>query len=130
MKAKIIATGLLLLSFLFFTQAAAEDSGLPVNKGEKEANNQPEKIYILNAYRYEGEPSSKDADLGQSLCGTRCNALASDYRNYIEPPGWRIIRRAKDKEVTIPLHNPFIDGSCVCTVDEYEVKVNELYMSK
>ena len=90
----------------------------------------PEKIYIVNDYRYEPGSSSQDDDLGHALCGTRCNALATDYRNFIEPPGWRIIRIAADKEMPVDLNNPFMDGHCICVVDEYVVKVNELYMSK
>lgn len=120
--------GLLIVGLLICRAAAA---GPPTgsNRGDA-AEEPPEKIFIVNGYNYLPGISGRDLDLGHALCGTRCNALAADYRNYIEPRGWRIIKVASDKEMPVDLNNPFMDGSCICVVDEYVVKVNELYMSK
>jgi hypothetical protein len=127
---------LLLLACLFFSLdisvadevPAAEDT-VPTNDTPATDNNK-EIIYIVNEYRYEPGESGGDHDIGQALCGTRCNALSVDYLNYLKPPGWRIIRTASNKEVTVDLDNPFLDGRCICVADEYVVKVNKLYMTK
>jgi hypothetical protein len=127
---------LLLLGCLFFTIdiAVADDmseaQGGPQVKNEPASVDNKEIIYIVNEYRYEPGNAGGNADIGQALCGTRCNALSADYQNYLKPPGWRIIRTASSKEVEVDLNNPFIDGHCICIADEYVVRVNELYMVK
>ena len=130
MQEKTISIGLLLfILFLLSPAWAGEKEATAANTGAPEGK-QHENIFLVNAYRYEPGDSGGNVDIGQSLCGTRCNALSADYENYLRPPGWRIIRIAKDKEVTVDLDNPFIGGHCICIADEYIVKVNELYMSK
>jgi len=89
-----------------------------------------EKVYIALEYRYDPGEGGEDSDIGQSLCGTRCNALSVDYLNYTSPGGWRMIKVADRRELTIDPGNPFLTGKCICVVDEYLIKVNELYMSK
>ena len=84
-----------------------------------------ERIFIVKDYRYLPGKTG-DATNGQSLCGTRCNALSTDYLNYTEPGGWRLIKVADDREVLLDLNNPFMDGQCVCVADEYEVRLDEL----
>jgi hypothetical protein len=132
--------GLLLLGCLLLApaisaaddNAALDDTAKAAGKAKAGGAQGGEKeiIYIVNAYRYEPDSSGKDSDIGQALCGTRCNALSVDYQNYLKPPGWRIIRTASNKEVAVDLNNPFIDGRCICIADEYIVRVNELYMVK
>ncbi|MCK9296802.1 MAG: hypothetical protein M0P70_17190 [Desulfobulbaceae bacterium] len=102
--------------------AAAEDA--PAAQGDVV------KVYIVNEYRYEPGPSGAHADIGQSLCGTRCNALSVDYLNYVEPGGWRLIKISGNQQLLVDLNNPSLDGKCICIADEYRVKVNDLYMSK
>lgn len=89
-----------------------------------------EHIYLVKSYRYLENSGAGDPDTGLSLCGTRCNSMSADYLNYTSPGGWRLILVARDKEITVPLNNPFVQGTCACVVDEYLVKVNDLYMSK
>lgn len=84
-----------------------------------------ERIFLVKDYRYLPGPAGEVAT-GQSLCGTRCNALSTDYLNYIEPGGWRLIKVAGDRELILELNNPFMDGRCVCVADEYQVLVDEL----
>ena len=98
--------------------------------GESGTASQEEFVYIVNEYRYEPAGSMADSDTGQSLCGTRCNALSVDYKNYLQPRGWRLKRVAKDQELNVDLNNPFITGRCVCVADKYLIKVHDLYMSK
>ena len=91
---------------------------------------QGEKVYIVNDYRYDPVGSGGDPDTGHALCGTRCNAISVDYRNYIDPGGWRFIRVAENREVPLELNNPFIGGRCVCLADEYLVVVNDFNRPK
>jgi|GEM_PF-1218307 len=84
-----------------------------------------EHVFIVHEYRYEPGTTAGDPDTGQALCGTRCNALSVDYRNFIDPGGWRFIKIASDREVTLDLGNPFFGGQCVCTADEYIVRLND-----
>ena len=106
---------------------------LPICAGAAEdtpaVQKQPENVFIVSEYRFEPAGEGKNSDVGQSLCGTRCNSMSVDYLNYTEPGGWRLIKVADNREVRVDLKNPFLAGTCVCVVDEYEVKVNELYMS-
>lgn len=104
-------SGVLVLSILLSGFACAEEA--------------KETFYIVNDYRYTpGE--SGDALLGQSLCGSRCNALSSDYRNYTESGAWRMIRIAKDKEVKVDFNNLKVPGTCVCIADEFMIVADEL----
>ncbi len=84
-----------------------------------------ERVFIVSGYRFEPGPSGGDEDTGHALCGIRCNALSIDYRNIIDPGGWRFIKVATDKDVRVDLDNPFMDGHCVCTVDEFVVQIND-----
>jgi len=105
----------LIIGFLAIGAASADgDKGI---KGEH--------VFIVHDYRYEPGNSEGDPDTGQALCGTRCNALSVDYRNFIDPGGWRFIKIADNREVTLDLGNPFFGGQCVCTADEYVVKIND-----
>ena len=83
-----------------------------------------ERVYIVNDYRYAPGATGENPEQGHAVCAVRCNALSVDYRNYIEPGGWRFIKVASDRELTIEPGNPFILGHCVCTVDEYVVQLN------
>lgn len=82
-----------------------------------------EKIYVVTDYRYVPGAPGESAEIGHSLCGTRCNALSTNYLNIIEPGGWRLIRVATGQELSIEPQNPFMTGSCICIADEYAVKV-------
>ena len=126
---KITPPVLLLFTLLLLSRAAAgeEEAHPDATDTEGVAKDQPERIFIVNEYRYEPGAKSGDADLGQSLCGTRCNALSVDYQNYLGPPGWRITRIAHNKEIPVDLNNPYLDGTCICVADEYIVRVTELY---
>ena len=87
-------------------------------------------VFIVSEYRYEPGETGGDPDIGQSLCGTRCNALSVDYLNYVMPGGWRMIKISGNQEIVVDLNNPFMGGKCICIADEYRVKVHDLYMSK
>ncbi len=89
-----------------------------------------EYVYVSKGYRYDPVDATEDADAGLFLCGTRCNALSVDYLNITTPGGWRMLRVAKDHEVSIDLKKMGIKGNCICIADQYVVKVNDLYMSK
>jgi len=91
-----------------------------------QADNTEVQLYLVNDYRYEQGTATDDQVLGQSLCGTRCNALATDYLNIVEPGGWRLIKVADNREMVVPLQNPFMGGRCICVVDEYLVKFDYL----
>jgi len=86
---------------------------------------QGDRFFMVTEYRYDPGDTGGDPDTGHALCGTRCNALSVDYRNFIEPGGWRFIKVARNLEVTLPIGNPFLGGKCICTADEYVVKVND-----
>jgi hypothetical protein len=89
-----------------------------------------EQVFIVNDSRYQPLDSGGDPDTGHALCGTRCNALSVDYRNVIDPGGWRFVKIAGDRELVLDLDNPFFGGQCVCTVDEYVVLLNEFNQGK
>jgi len=95
--------------------AAAED--MPQNR-----QGTPEKIYLVNEYRYVPANETDDREIGLSLCGTRCNALATDYRNITEAMGWLMMKGATNQELVVELKSQFIGGHCICVVDEYLVK--------
>lgn len=75
--------------------------------------------YIVNGYRYDPAGSGGDPDTGHSLCGTRCNAISADSVDYMMGGGWEMRKLAADREIVIPLDNPFMKGNCICTVDEF-----------
>jgi hypothetical protein len=121
----IMAVGLLLAPAAVRADAteAAKPAGI-------EGEPLKERVFVVKDYRYEPGTAGEDLDLGQSLCGTRCNALSIDYLNITMPGGWRMTRVASDRNLTVPLDNPFMEGMCICVVDEYLVKVHDLYLSK
>jgi hypothetical protein len=80
--------------------------------------------YIVNDYRYDPAGSGGDPDTGHALCATRCNALSFDYADYVMADGREVKRVATDREITVPLDNPFMKGNCICAVDEYQIKPN------
>lgn len=82
-----------------------------------------ETIYLINDYRYASASAADDRDIGHSLCGTRCNALATNFSNIMEPGGWSLVRVSSNKEITVELNSPFLGGQCICLVDEYSVKI-------
>lgn len=84
-----------------------------------------EKAYVVHEYRYVPATAADDRETGLSLCGTRCNALSTDYRNISEPMGWQMIRVATGQELIVELNSRFIGGHCVCVVDEYMVKIDD-----
>lgn len=89
-----------------------------------------ERVWVVNEYRYDPEGSGGDREVGQALCATRCNALSVDYRTYLEPGGWRLIKVAENREMSLPLESPFMAGRCICVVDEYTVQVNDFNRPK
>ncbi len=100
-----------------------------VQAGE-ETKLEGEHVFIVNDARYEPGDSGGDPDTGHALCGTRCNALSVDYRNFIDPGGWRFVKIADNRDLNLDLDNPFLEGQCVCTVDEYVVLVNDFNKPK
>jgi len=91
------------------------------------AAERPEKVYVVNDYRYVPANETDDRDIGLSLCGTRCNALTTDYLNITDVGGWQLMKGAVNTEVTVELNNPFIKGQCICIADEYLVKIDDRY---
>jgi hypothetical protein len=91
------------------------------------AKNAEETIYIVNEYRYVPAGPTDDTEVGLSLCGTRCNALSTNYLNITEPGGWLMMKGASNKELIVEIKSPFIGGHCVCLVDEYRVTRDERY---
>ncbi|MBI5076284.1 MAG: hypothetical protein HZB62_14115 [Nitrospirae bacterium] len=84
-----------------------------------------ETIYLVNDYRYVPANAADDRDIGHSLCGTRCNALATNFSNIMEPGGWSVVKIGSNKEITVELNSPFLGGQCICLVDEYSVKITD-----
>lgn len=100
--------------------------GLTVSSGfaEDVGQRHDETAYIINDYRYDPAGSGGDPDTGHALCATRCNALSFDYADYLMADGREVKRVAADREIIVPLDNPFIKGNCICAVDEYLIKPN------
>lgn len=84
-----------------------------------------ESIYIVSEYQYVPSNLTDDTEVGLSLCGTRCNALSTDYLNITEPGGWLMMKGARNKELIVEINSPFIGGHCVCLADEYLVTRDE-----
>ena len=101
-------------------------ASLPLAAVAQEPSAAGERFYIVKDHRYVAGDASDNPDMGHSLCGTRCSALSVDYLNYTEPGGWRLIKVAADRELTVELNNPFMGGKCICVADEYELKLDEL----
>jgi hypothetical protein len=110
----------LLSVFMFSSQTKAEDT-----TRSREAYSHGQQVFIVNDYRYEPGDSGGDPDLGHALCSTRCNAMTFDYRNAIDPGGYRVLLIAKDRKLTVDTGSPFLGGQCVCTADEYSILRNE-----
>lgn len=94
-----------------------------------QAADKPERVvtaFLVTAYAYDPGSSGGNPEQGKSLCATRCNAFSSDYLNYSEAGGWRIIKTASQEQLRLALNNPFLDGDCICTADRYEIRINEL----
>jgi len=89
-----------------------------------------EYIYIVNRYEYKVPAGGERRAHGQAVCGTRCNALSADYRNYLDPDGWRLERVASNEPLVVKLPVSSFRGTCTCYADKYRVIVNELYMVK
>lgn len=105
----------IILLILFAPLACADDS----------QNKDGQTAYVVYDYRYDPAGSGGDPDAGHSLCATRCNALSFDYADYLMADARELRRIVTDRELTVPLDNPFMKGNCICTVDEYLIKVNE-----
>jgi len=81
-----------------------------------------EKAFMVREYRYEPpEGEEGNRDIGQSLCGTRCNALSDIFGSYLKPRNWRLVKIAGDVEQSVELDNPFLKGKCICVGDEYRI---------
>ncbi|MBI5014330.1 MAG: hypothetical protein HZB55_02415 [Deltaproteobacteria bacterium] len=81
-----------------------------------------ERVFLTDGYRYVPVSPRIDeatADIGLALCGTRCNALSGNYESYMMTMGWRLTKVEGVTERTVALGNPFLDGQCVCTGEEY-----------
>lgn len=114
---KLIRPAILLLAFLVGPALPAfAQSGNPAE----------EIFHIVNDYRYDPAGTGGDPDTGHSLCGTRCNAFSADYLNYMEPGGWEMVKVAENVEISVPLNNPFMKGKCICTADEYLLRIDDL----
>jgi len=99
---------------------------LPVSALAQDAEiSDGQQTWVVNDYSYVPGSDQDDPMTGLSLCGTRCNAMTTDYRNILDSRGWRLIRVAQNRQLTVPLDNPFIGGHCICIADEYLVKLNE-----
>ena len=96
----------------------------------QDMKNAQERIFLVNEYRYDPGESTADPEIGHALCGTRCNALSSDYRNITDPGGWRLIKVGSNRELIVELNNPLISGRCVCIVDEYLVQIDDRIIPK
>jgi len=107
---------------LILALAAATLPSLAVAQDLEPEQKGDETVFIVREYRYE-PPKGETANLeiGQSLCGTRCNALSSRFEGYIKPRGWRLIKTVGDVEQAVDLDNPFLKGKCMCLGDEYRV---------
>jgi len=112
MMNKVLHLLLALVAFLPLSVAAAPSTP-------------PEQAYFVNDYRYEPAGPGDDLDTGHALCGNRCNALSFNYLDYLMAGSWDIRKIASGREISVSLDNPFMKGSCICTVDEYQIKVNE-----
>ncbi len=110
---------LLLFGFFIFV-----GSGFAADQPERELT-----IFLVTDYAYVPGPSGENPLQGRSLCATRCTAFSSDYQNYTDAGGWRMIKLASHEKISVDLNNPFLDGSCLCTADRYKVKINELSFS-
>lgn len=91
---------------------------------EEGQTSEGETAYIVLDYRYDPVGSGGDPDTGHALCATRCNALSFDYADYIMADPREVKKVAARRELTVPLDNPFLAGHCICTVDEYIIKLN------
>jgi len=84
-----------------------------------------ERLFFADGYRYEPVGAAVDqatADIGLALCGTRCNALSANHDAYLMTMNWRLTKVAGVTERVVPLDNPFLDGRCVCTGEEFRVE--------
>ncbi len=94
-----------------------------------QATESPERVvtaFLVTAYDYDPGASGGDIEMGRSICATQCNAFSTDYLNYSEAGGWRIIKMASQEQLRLEIKNPFMDGDCLCTADRYEIRINEL----
>lgn len=83
---------------------------------------EPERVFLTEGYRYVPDREGIDentAEIGLSLCGTRCNALSANYESYMMTMGWRLTRVEGSAERSLDLANPFLGGRCICTGGEY-----------
>lgn len=79
-----------------------------------------EKAFMVQEYRYEPpQGDNGNLDIGQSLCGTRCNAISDNFGSYLKPRNWRLVKIAGGVERSVALDNPFLKGNCICVGDEY-----------
>ncbi len=115
-SAQLSAISLLIAIALLLVLTAAEAA---------QGQQTPEKVYLVNDYRYIPANTTDDKDIGLSLCGTRCNALSTDYLNITEVGGWQLMKGAVNRELTVELNSPFIKGQCICIADEYTVKIDD-----
>ncbi|MBI5848237.1 MAG: hypothetical protein HZB31_09875 [Nitrospirae bacterium] len=117
-SAQLSAISLLMAITLLLVLTAAEAA---------QGQQTPEKVYVVNDYRYIPTSASDDKDTGLSLCGTRCNALTTDYLNITEVGGWQLMKGVVNRELTLELNSPFLKGQCICIGDEYEVRIDDRY---
>jgi len=119
----------LLFVVMLHVPVVAEQLGAGSNPGGG-ASVPEEYISIVNSYKYEPGAGKGNSNNGQAVCGTRCNALSADYRNYLEPKGWRLKKIASNQALVVDLNIPSLKGKCTCYADKYEVIINDLYMAK
>ena len=108
---------IVLLLLTLWTPAGAKD-----NRAERK------NLYVLKNYSFLPAGKTAHEGLGASLCGTRCSSLAMDYLTFTTPPGYYLQKIADNKTITVDLDNPYLKGQCACEVDEYVLKINDLYM--
>lgn len=116
-----------LLAFSLMASVLLLSLTVAASAQEQKQQEAPEKVYVVSDYRYVPANDTDDRDIGLSLCGTRCNALTTDYLNITDVGGWLLMKGAVNREVAVKLNNPFIKGQCICIADEYLVKRDDRY---
>ena len=85
------------------------------------AATEPATVFFALEYAFDYASNPTAPDIVQSLCATRCNAISGNYKSYMMPGGWRLIKLESSKKLIVDIDNPFVKGNCICTGDVYSV---------